>query len=89
MVDHCLHCYLISIDIVSLMACRFMKKSSINNLDLDDPTRIKEREIQQQIIALTKHAKELSKSKTPTDANPNTNANAKEKKPNQKQKKQS
>lgn len=62
-----------------------MKKSSINNLDLDDPTRIKEREIQQQIIALTKHAKEMSNANTSA----NTNANPKEKKPNPKQKKQS
>jgi hypothetical protein len=37
-----------------------MKKSSINNLELDDPTRFKEREIQQQIFALTNQAKEAN-----------------------------
>lgn len=65
-----------------------MKKSSINNLDLDDPTRIKEREIQQQIIALTKHAKELNKSNR-NDNNSNPDPNIKDKKANSKQKKQS
>lgn len=72
---------------ISYLCCylSFMKKSSINNLDLDDPTRIKEREIQQQIIALTKHAKEMSSA----NSNPNPNPNPKEKKPNPKLKKQS
>jgi hypothetical protein len=37
-----------------------MKKSSINNLDLDDPVQIRDREVQQQIMALVHQAKASS-----------------------------
>ena len=41
-----------------------MKKSSTNNIDFDDPAKYKQREIQQQIMTLTKHAKDAKNGKT-------------------------